>query len=964
MIRSTLGIGLVAGFCLLATQFAGAQSSLPLPLAAATVETSIETAGTSIGTVDTYSGVEPTGVGTDVGAGAANVRPFRFGVLSFREKDTTRIRWQPLTDHLSAKIPEYPFELVVYHLDELEAAVANRTLDFVFTQPSHYVLLTYRMGLSSPLATLVNSERGYSTQQFGGVIFTRSDRDDIASFTDLRGKRLAAAALNSLGAYQMQAFELLEQGIRLPRDATVLFTGQPQKNALDAVLSGAADAGFLRTGVLEELLASGAVDSRQVKLIGAQWRPGFPFLTSTRLYPEWPVVAMPEVPPDVTRRVAAELLSIPHGGDLAQSMGITGFTFPGDYRSIDELLFRLRLPPFDSGPGFSLSDAWQQWQRYLLPALILAALVLIGFVFALVVRNRALLRAQQAIETSSQKIRTLHLALEQSPNSVIITDMEGRIQYVNTCFTHQSGYRADQVLGKTPALLKSGKTPRATYDALWQSLSEGGIWKGEFCNRHRDGTEYVAAATVTPVRDSVGTIISYLAVEQDVTEQRQQLARINQLAYFDSLTQLPNRSLLLEQLGQRMADAESHRHALVLLNIDRFKVINDARGADVGDALLIELGTRVQAMLREDDTVARMGADEFALLLPELDKCNAQTALHLQMVLEKIQAQMLLPFEVSGERVSITLSLGATLFPEHAQDTPIKVLRRADTALHLAKAQGGNRSLLFAAEMGQEASEQFALEHELRHAHTDNELRLYLQPQFAHDGQVAGAEILLRWQHPGRGLVMPGLFIPLAEQSDLIVTLGDWVLEQSLFLLARLQRAQRPLRLAVNVSPRHFRQTNFVERIQALLEESGAKAEHLMLEITEGLFIDGLDEVTATMLELTELGIGISIDDFGTGYSSLAYLRRMPLRELKIDRSFIQDAPHDPEAAALIDLIFLVAQRMQLEVVAEGVETPEQAQFLATYPGLLQQGFLHGRPVAVETWLAQWLAQEQPAAGR
>ncbi|MFZ5484296.1 MAG: EAL domain-containing protein [Pseudomonadota bacterium] len=562
----------------------------------------------------------------------------------------------------------------------------------------------------------------------------------------------------------------------------------------------------------------------------------------------------------------------------------------------------------------------------------------------------------EAVRQREQVLGKLSLAVEQSFESVLITDLEGRIEYVNEAFVRQTGYGREEVQGQRPSLLQSGKTPPETYAALWRALAAGEVWQGEFINRRKDGSEYIEAAIISPVRDAAGQSTHYLAVKQDITERKAAEARIHALAYFDGLTGLPNRTLLVDRLTQLLATARRGQQleALVLLNVDRFKTINDARGHALGDALLAALGARLRRLVREEDTLARMAADEFALLLPFPFTRAEATLRHALAVAEKIQRNLEMPLQVAGEEIALSVSLGVTLFPDTEADSVEAILRRADNALHRAKSAGGNQVACFEMGMGEAAEQRFRIERELRRAIPAGELRLFLQPQVDAEGRRVGAEALVRWQHPERGLLPPSVFIPVAEESDLIVDLGGWVLGQACRLMASEEAAGRPLRLSVNLSPRQFRRAGFVAWLRDLLASSGADPHHLTLEVTEGLVIDNLAEVVARMTELRDLGLHFSVDDFGTGYSSLAYLKRLPIAELKIDKSFVQDAPEDPGDAALVETILAVARGMHLRVVAEGVETEAQAAFLNARGQVIHQGYLYGRPEPAEVWLARW----------
>lgn len=441
-----------------------------------------------------------------------------------------------------------------------------------------------------------------------------------------------------------------------------------------------------------------------------------------------------------------------------------------------------------------------------------------------------------------------------------------------------------------------------------------------------------------------------------VAEVERHAIHIHKLAYYDGLTGLPNRTLLFDRLNQLLVtDLRAKRmEALILINPDRFRTINDARGHDMGDEVLKAVARRLCEVLDEGDTLARMSADEFALLLPHLSRVPEQALQHALSLAQAIQEVFERPLVVQGEEIFLTLSQGVTLFPEVEHESIQSILRRADTALHRAKAAGGNRLACFEADMGETAEKRFLIERELRQAIVDDQLRLFLQPQVDAKGRPVGAEVLVRWQHPSRGLLGPYAFIPIAEESDLIVDLGAWVLIEACRLLPRIQYRGEPLRLSVNISPRQFCRIGFVPWLCDLIKATGADPKRITMEVTECLVIDNIEAVIAKMTQLVDCGFHFAIDDFGTGYSSLGYLKRLPIEELKIDKSFIQDAPQDAKDAALVEAILSVAKHMQLRVVAEGVETQEQADFLNTRAEVIHQGYLYGRPEPAEDLIKRW----------
>ncbi|MBP6483350.1 MAG: EAL domain-containing protein [Sterolibacterium sp.] len=559
----------------------------------------------------------------------------------------------------------------------------------------------------------------------------------------------------------------------------------------------------------------------------------------------------------------------------------------------------------------------------------------------------------ERLRTESE-LRKLSQAVDQSPENIVITDLEGHIEYVNEAFVSNSGYAREELIGATPRVLKSGKTPPATYQALWATLKAGEVWRGEFINKRKDGSEYTEVATIAPVREGDGLISHYLAIKQDITEQKRTQEQIYRLAYHDTLTSLPNRVMLLErlELAIALATRQETENVFILFNLDRFKNLNDARGHRLGDLLLIAVGERLAHLLGEGDMLARIAADEFAMLLMRPGAPGDTANRRALALAEKIHAALRHPFDFGDEASMVTASLGITLYPQSQDETPQEVLRRADTALHRAKDAGGNQSAFFDVGMGELTQQRFRIERELRQGITAGELRLFIQPQVNAAGLVVSAEALVRWQHPGRGLLPPGVFIPIAEESDLIIELENWVIREACRHMAREEMAGYPLHLSVNISPRHFRQSSFCDWLIELIAQEGNDPGYLTLEITEGMVIENIDELIAKMNRLSKLGIHFSIDDFGTGYSSLAYLKRLPIDELKIDKTFVQDAPSSPDDGALVETILSIASHLHLKVVAEGVETLEQAEFLNARAEVIHQGYLYGRPEHAESFLA------------
>ena len=537
---------------------------------------------------------------------------------------------------------------------------------------------------------------------------------------------------------------------------------------------------------------------------------------------------------------------------------------------------------------------------------------------------------------------------------------DGTTTYWNKASEQLYGYTQEEALGRNLLeLIVPAPMHGAVREQMHGMFANGiGIPSGEIQLQRKDGTAVDVYSSHTRVVIS-GQPPEMFCIDIDISQRKRAEEKVLHLAFYDALTQLPNRRLLTERLQFAMASTARSglRVAVVFVDLDNFKTLNDSRGHAVGDLLLVEAAQRLQACLREQDTVARLGGDEFVVLLHNLGHKASDAATQVRNVADKMMAVLRQPFELAGQQHHITASMGAALLQDHSKSVD-EVLKQADMALYRAKDAGRNRLCFFDPLMQEAVNERALLESEMHHGLRQSQFVLFYQPQVNGQGSVTGAEVLLRWQHPTRGLVAPGLFIALAEESGLILELGAWVLEQALRQQARWRQnpALAHLRLAINVSARQFRQDDFVDQVLELVQRSGADPQRITLELTESLMLQDVEGVIATMHTLKGHGIGFSLDDFGTGYSSLNYLKRLPLDQIKIDQCFVRNALHDPRDAAIAHAIVTLADMLGLAVMAEGVETPEQHQCLASYGCRAFQGYLFGRPVALQAFEAQWLA--------
>ena len=564
-------------------------------------------------------------------------------------------------------------------------------------------------------------------------------------------------------------------------------------------------------------------------------------------------------------------------------------------------------------------------------------------------RSQGTVQDVTARKEAEEKLRIAATAFE-SQEGMIVTDANSVILRVNRAFTELTGYSQEELAGQTPRQFKTGRHNAEFYREMWATIGRTGGWQGEIWDRHKTGHEYQKWLTISAVKDDNGTVTHYIGAQYDITERKQAEEKINELAFYDQLTGLPNRTLMLDRLRQTMsASSRSGTYgALLFIDLDNFKTLNDTLGHDMGDLLLKQVAERLAASVRAGDTTARLGGDEFVVMLANLSSGEVDAAAQTETVGEKIVAVLNQVYRLRDVEYHITSSIGATLF--RGEQTELEtLLKQADLAMYKSKDAGRNTLRFFDPDMENDVMKRVSLERDLREAVQEGQFVLYYQAQVA-GGQLIGSEALVRWQHPTRGMVSPAEFIPLAEETGLILPLGQWVLETACTQLALW--ASRPdmahLTVAVNVSAHQFRQPDFVGQVLDSLKKSGAKPQRLKLELTESLFVSSVEEIIEKMFALKGKGVTFSLDDFGTGYSSLSYLKRMPLDQLKIDQSFVRDILVDPNDASIAKTIIALAEGLGLGVIAEGVETAEQRDVLASAGCHVYQGYFFSRPLPID----------------
>ncbi|MFP4208370.1 MAG: EAL domain-containing protein [Wenzhouxiangella sp.] len=1140
----------------------------------------------------------------------AAAEPVRLGVLSPQPAAEVQAGWVPVVEVLEAALDGRAVSIQIFDLDGLEQAVAARRLDFVLTSPAHHLLLQRRYGLSAPLATRISRYREQDLEAVGGLIVARADDPEIRVLADLVGRRIAIVDRNAMGGYQLQAHEMFLAGLPLPVAGDLVEVGLPHDRVVEAVLSGQAEAGFLRGGRLEQLIRMGRVAPAAVRVIHPQSMPDLPFQVSTRLYPEWPLAALPHIDAELSRRVSIALLGLQDRPAVLQATGFGGFRIPLDYGAVEAMMRDLRVAPFDTVAEVSLADLWRQYRLEILLTVAVFVLVLI-LAGSLALSRRRLKRLERIIERSPvaaiawrnepgwpvqyvsasisilgyarepfasgqlrydelihsddlprierevaghiehgpdeyqqvyrlrhgdgrwiwiqdhtwltrdrhgrvsaihgvlmditdrreaearaahsrhllqyiieharyavavhdremnyiyvsdnyldtfqvadrdiigknhyevfpdlpQNLREVHqrvlqgevLAAEDDPfiypdgsmdwtrwecrpwfeadgtigglivyteitterrraeldlrekttalarsnerleqlatvftharEGVIITDAAGDIVEVNTAFTRITGYQRDEVLGRNPRFLRSGRHAATFYRDMWQTLADEGYWSGEIWNRRKSGELYPQQLTITAVTDEQGQAVQYVSLFNDVSELKQHERQLEYASNYDALTGLPNRQLLTDRLAQAMVQMQrvDSGLAVVYLDLDGFKAVNEAFGHDMGDRLLCQLADRVQAALRPGDSVARLGGDELVIVLVGVTE-RAEAESRLANLIESISAA----FVIGEHELQLSASLGVTFYPQPDAVDADQLMRQADQAMYRAKLAGKGRYEFFDREEDLATRGLHESRQRIRQGLADDEFVLFYQPKVnMRSGAVLGAEALIRWQHPERGLLPPGQFLPLVENDPLALTMGDWVIEQALARIAAWNEQGLALTVSVNVFALQLQQDDFVPQLRAALARfPGVRPAQFEIEVLETSALADMAKVSTIIEQCQAMGVHCALDDFGTGYSSLSYLKGLPAAILKIDQSFVRDMLDDPEDLTILNGVLGLAGAFDRLPIAEGVETQRHGEMLLDLGCDLGQGYGIARPMpAIElpAWIAAWQPSE------
>jgi diguanylate cyclase (GGDEF)-like protein/PAS domain S-box-containing protein len=659
----------------------------------------------------------------------------------------------------------------------------------------------------------------------------------------------------------------------------------------------------------------------------------------------------------VEQRTAAEVASAVRRTDAARAL----FLLLALLLGVLLLLARRRLHRLLGGSAASLHERIRQIGRGELDAPPPAGPVLPDSVLGHLLQMQQQLRGLQTEQRSvQQRLQLAAGVFTHAREGIMITDEQGLIVEVNEAFCRVTGYPREELLGRSPRLLDSGRHEPAYYDRLWAELQQSGHWQGEVWDRRKNGELFASLETISAVRDAEGRISHYITLMTDITALKEQAQRLEHIAHYDALTALPNRVLLGDRLKHAMSMAHRHgrRIAVVYLDLDGFKAVNDEQGHEAGDRLLVELAARLRLVLREGDTLARLGGDEFVAVLLDLGDEAACQALLARMLREIAQ-----PFQLDGKTLQVSGSMGVSYYPQREAVDADQLLRQADQAMYQAKLAGKNRAQVFDAEQAAQLRGHHESVQSIREALQRGEFVLRYQPKIRlRNAELVGVEALIRWQHPERGLLPPAAFLPLIEDHPLGNELGDWVIATGLQQLAAWRAQGLHLELSINVSARHLQQPDFVARLLlALQRHPHLQPQDLVLEVLETSALEDLVGVSRTMAEGVARGLAFSLDDFGTGYSSLTYLKRLPVAQLKIDQSFVRDMLDDADDFAILDGVIGLASAFRREVVAEGVESLEHGAVLLQLGCEQAQGFGIARPMPGEQ-LLDWLRHWQPPA--
>ena len=855
------------------------------------------------------------------------------GVLSFRPIDENQKIWKTLKDEVHASNPLLDLNITSGSLEEIEKLTEKNLLDFVVVHPAAFVEMEYKYGISN-IASIVRETTsvGNHLTTYGGVIVALSNRHDVHTLLDVRGKTIATTHKEGFAAMLMQQETFSQAGIDILRECKMLYTGQPLDSVIDALREGKADIAFVRTGYIEEMISKGKLKKSELTIINPRKEKNFPYLLSTKLYPEWAVASTLRPSADTIKAFTIALYQI-HTDD---SKDFHEFSIPLSNQAARELMQKFHVYPFDN-----LHALEDMLKKYTIPLVVFFALLTIGsllFTFYYFLSKRRVFKQAKQIE----------LILATASDGIHVHDTKGNLILFSDSFAQMLGYTRDETAKLNIYDWDKHIDPDKITDTM-ESFQDKTL-KFETKHLRKNGTELDVEIHAKGITLDGNPYV--FASARDITHQKENQSRLleeknrfDHLAHHDPLTGLPNRLSLIEKLEDKISHYSDHPFALMFLDLDSFKEINDSFGHRFGDQLLMMFAQLLRNMLPDDTFIVRTGGDEFVILLMCKEKKD-----QIQQLMQHLIQKLNDPFNIDLIDVYITASIGIAIYP-HDGSTHEELLQKADAAMYNAKNIGKNTYSFYNTQFTEKALQRTTLSTQLKKAIQNNELELYFQPQVdVHTGHIIGAEALMRWSTPD-GMIPPSLFIPIAEESGLILEIGRFALIQGCSTAVSLSNEEMLHgRIAINVSARQLVHLDFLATLDDVITLTQCNPQYIELEITESSILENPEKIIALLSVIKSKGFNISIDDFGTGYSSLSYLKNLPIDKLKIDQSFIRNITHEHKNQTIVKTIIALAKGLGMSVLAEGVETEDEMLFLRNNGIDSIQGYYYHKPMKIDSF--------------
>ncbi len=851
------------------------------------------------------------------------------GIISFRPVSENQIIWQPLADALNRLSPQYHYSIHSLNEKDLENAVADNQLDFVIVHPLALVTLETKYDAKNIASVIRKDDTQTVLTEYGGVIATLSNRADITRLEDLKNKIIASTHQGAFAVYLLPLETMMQHGIDIRKESTVMFTGQPQDKVLEALRTHKADAAFFRTGYIEELISKGKLSSSELKILNPQPKTdSFHYLRSTNLYPEWAVAATKR--PD-NHLIKATTIALYQFHSHRQN-DYYEFSVPRSYQTTRALMQKYKIYPFDK-ESFSLDDVIEKYALELIAIFTGITIAGASFTFYYIVSSRKNREHLQEIES----------ILSTASDGIHVHDLEGNLFLFSDSFASMLGYTQEE----TKHLKVYDWDHHFNPDEISSVMSSITTELISFETQHtrKDGTVFDVEINAKKIilnnkpfiYASSRDISERKRIEQTILDAKEKL---DILAHRDPLTNLPNRLSLLETLKTKIILPNPSPFALLFLDLDGFKEVNDSYGHRFGDKLLVIFAKLLQTTFPPETFIVRTGGDEFVILIECYEDHDV-----LETTLFSLIEKLNYPFEIDGIDVYITASVGIAMYPKDATSSE-ELLQNADAAMYDAKKMGKNTFSFYSGHLTETALQKTTLATNLKKALTSGDLEVFYQPQIdLKTSKIIGAEALLRWFR-AEGAVSPAIFIPLAEETGLIKEVGEFVLKAGC-TKAHEWQTQGLLngRIAINVSARQLIHLDFLSTLERIIEETQCNPAWIELEITESSILENPDKIITLLTQLKIKGFHISIDDFGTGYSSLSYLKNLPIDKLKIDQSFIRNITEEPRNQTIVKTIVSLASGLGMSTIAEGVETLDEFQFLQHTRIDALQGYFYHKPL-------------------